>query len=396
MKLGTSHCFAVSLFLTLNQVSSAQTQGQGAQSRPPKFTAEYTSQAQNQPGQSNNGQPSPVWENLFVSGVAPALLSHDPGSGMSLAPADDVLRDHLRLPKGQGLVVTALDGNSPEARAGIQLNDVLLKLGETSLAKPEDLDESVKRARAGEQPLLLFVFRGGRQLKFYVQPQIRVTLGPAEPKPAQQEYWIGVSVSAIEPVLRSQLEIPTNSGLIVNEVVSNSPAEKAGVKVHDILLDLSGNPVSDPHKLAEFVQAHGEKPIVVRILRAGWTKNGRNVEVTPEQRKSTALPTRANPSASWYFVRPGAVLPQTIHAQENRADLLYNLVNDTLTVTQPDAINRKPAEDANAAVSKRLDALDAEIKQLRKAVEAIGKAEKTIEELNKAAAALNKAIKDSK
>jgi prefoldin subunit 5 len=47
-------------------------------------------------------------------------------------------------------------------------------------------------------------------------------------------------------------------------------------------------------------------------------------------------------------------------------------------------------------VSKRLDALDAEIKQLRKAVEAIGKAEKTIEELNKAAAALNKAIKDSK
>ena len=54
------------------------------------------------------------------------------------------------------------------------------------------------------------------------------------------------------------------------------------------------------------------------------------------------------------------------------------------------------ADDVNTAVSKRLDALDAELKQLRTAVEEFTKAGKTLEELNKAAAALNKAIEDGK
>ena len=47
-------------------------------------------------------------------------------------------------------------------------------------------------------------------------------------------------------------------------------------------------------------------------------------------------------------------------------------------------------------MSKRLDALDAEIKHLRDTVKEFTKAGKTLEELSKAAASLNKALKDSK
>jgi len=313
---------------------------------------------------------------------------------MSLASADDALRDHLKLPNGQGLVVTALDGNSPAAHAGIQLNDVLLRLGETPLGKPEDLDESLRKA--GENPVSLALIRGGSQRVIQVQPQIRVTLGPAQPKAARHQYWIGVSVSAIGPALRSQLEIPTNSGLIVNEVVNDSPAAKAGVKVHDILLELDGKPLSDPGKLAEAVQLHGEKPIVAKFIRAGQNKSS-SVLLTPAQRKTEAVASRDRPVQKYYFVRPGAVQYETMpyQAQPANSAIFYDWTTNSVS-NQANSKNQKPAEDANAAVSKRLDALDAEIKQLRKAVEAIGKAEKTIEELNKAAAALNKAIKDSK
>ena len=200
-------------------------------------------------------------------------------------------------------------------------------------------------------------------------------------------------------MLRSQLQIPANAGLIVNEVVHDSPAAKAGVKVHDIVLELDGKPLSDPGKLAEFVQANGEKPIVARLLRAGGMKDG-TVEVTPGRRKAKAVAGQGNLANYYYFLRPGAVLTEPLQAQEKRAsDMVYALNTDSandLAIALRGATNLKPAEDANTAVAKRLDALDAEIKQLRKAVEGIGKAEKVIEELNRAIEALNKGPKEKK
>ena len=239
MKIRTSLCFAVSVVLTLNQVSSAQQQNQRAQSQGRRNSAADESQAQHQQGQSNakqqdqnsqqgssqsqsvsspqsssqqqkgnsqgkNGHNYPqtqmrkVWgENQFGS-----WIDLNQGSGMSLVSVDDALRDHLKLPKGQGLVVTALDGSSPEAHAGIQLNDVLLKLGEAPLRQPGDLDSSLKNV--GENVVSLSLIRHGSESVIKVRPQIRVTLGPAPLTTHERPYWIGVSVSAIEPAMASR------------------------------------------------------------------------------------------------------------------------------------------------------------------------------------------------
>ena len=143
---------------------------------------------------------------------------------MSLVSADDALRDHLKLPKDLGLVVTSLDANSPEAHAGIEQNDVLLKLGETPLGKPEDLDASLKKA--GENPVALSLIRRGSKRVIQVQPRFRVTLGPAPPGTVERAYWIGVSVSAIEPALASQLQIRT--GVVVSDCREPGSRGKSG------------------------------------------------------------------------------------------------------------------------------------------------------------------------
>jgi membrane-associated protease RseP (regulator of RpoE activity) len=359
-------------------------------------TFDYPSFDSTDPGvPQNNSQPwlSLNWdgENANAQGWWTVF---NQGADMSLAPADDALRDHLKLPKGQGLVVTAVDGNSPAAQAGIQQNDVLVKLGDTALGKPEDLEENLKKA--GDKPVSLSLIRNGNSMALQVQPRITVTLGPAQPKAAGQTYWLGVEVGALDPALRSQLQMPGDTGVIINHVINNSPAEKAGIKVHDVLLELDGKSVSDPHKLAAIVQAHGHKPINVKLLRAGG-KTNETLEVTPELRESTASTIRATPARNFYFVRPGTMEWNAwrFPAQPASPGNLYRW-RTAPPGGRATPKGSKPAEEAGAAVSKRLDALDAEIKQLRKAVEGLRKTEAVIDDLNKAVDALNRAAKENK
>jgi membrane-associated protease RseP (regulator of RpoE activity) len=273
--------------------------------------------------------------------------------GMTLTPADAALRAHLKLPDDQGLIVTTLEFHSPAAQAGIEQNDILLKLENAALAKPADLEDNLKAA--GDKPVSLKLLRGGRNLAIQVQPRVQVGLGPVQRE--APTFWIGVSVTPIEPALRSQLKLPENEGLLAFEVIKDSPAAKAEIKVHDILTKLAGKSLDSQEKLVEIVQANGGKTIAFELIRQGKTET---TEVTPQPRKNGQGNNSANNATySFQFVRPGAMTPYAPIRLSDRPDLVIDQGNATAT---------------DLGIPKRLDELDAEIKQLRKAIEELSKA----------------------
>ena len=179
---------------------------------------------------------------------------------------------------------------------------MLLRLGDTSLAKSEDLEEGLKGA--GDRPASLTILRAGKQLTIQVQPRVRVTMGPVQPDPPA--FWIGVSVSPVEPALRSQLKLPDNRGLLAIAVVKDGAAAQAEVKVHDILLSLDGKPLDSQEKLVEVVQSSGEKSVPLELIREGKTQT---VFVTPHRRKP-AQPKASELDMTYQLqlLRPGAAL----------------------------------------------------------------------------------------
>src|SRR5262249_46785080 len=56
---------------------------------------------------------------------------------------------------------------------------------------------------------------------------------------------LGVRVDPASDELAEQLDLPKGHGLVVREVVPESAAAKAGIKPHDILLELNGKPVTN-------------------------------------------------------------------------------------------------------------------------------------------------------
>jgi membrane-associated protease RseP (regulator of RpoE activity) len=288
-------------------------------------------------------------------------------SGMNLAPVDDSLRAHLKLSKEQGLIVTSLEQSSPAFQAGIRQNDVLLKLGDAPLGKLEDLEEALKAS--GDKPVALSVLRGGSVRELRVQPRIHVTLGPVVPEPPA--FWIGVSVAPVEPALRAQLQLPQDHGLLAIDVVKESPAAAAGVRAHDILLKLDGEELANQAKLIELVQARGEKTISLEIIREGKKQV---LTISPRRRKAVKISLHIDQPKTFRFdvVHPGAVVPSALQLDPgslsvttDHAQLLGRALRDSA---------RKPAGEATADVSKRLDDLAAQVKELKGAIEALTKA----------------------
>ena len=93
--------------------------------------------------------------------------------------------------------------------------------------------------------------------------------------------WLGAEMLPVNPVIATQFSIPDERGQVVNYIRNNSPAEHAGLKRGDVIMDIDGNRITDRpsfDKIAlQLCQTDKTKLRVLRkgqskTLTLGWTK----------------------------------------------------------------------------------------------------------------------------
>ena len=95
--------------------------------------------------------------------------------------------------------------------------------------------------------------------------------GPGFPFGAQALLRLGASVSMPSQALAEQLDLPKGQGMVIENVLPDSAAAKAGLKAHDILLELNGKPVpNDAREFAKIVaDVKADTPVDAVVLRKG-------------------------------------------------------------------------------------------------------------------------------
>ena len=82
--------------------------------------------------------------------------------------------------------------------------------------------------------------------------------------------YLGVVTTEVAPALAAQLGLPEGFGLVVDEVIPDSPAARAGVQRFDVLKQLNDQHLIDPNQLATLVRSFGkDADVSVTILRKG-------------------------------------------------------------------------------------------------------------------------------
>jgi S1-C subfamily serine protease len=162
---------------------------------------------------------------------------------------------------------------------------------------------------------------------------------------------IGLMVDPIDATLRSHLEIPEKSGVIVTACAENSPASKAGIKKNDIILMVNGRPVGSIEPLRDAVESSGKtgEPLRLSTLRKGQR---REVTIKPDLPKPPVESPMARPTPPTPPVNPGMMREQEM-------------------------MMRRMAEQ-NKMLTERLERQENEIKRMREQVEQMTKAMREI------------------
>lgn len=296
---------------------------------------------------------------VFNSLNAIQLVANTDLIGAELAQVDDVLRSHLGLDDGKGLVITSVADGGPAANAGIQKFDVLVSVGGQEIA---GLDAFRKALEASpDMPIEVAFIRAGKKQAAPVTPraatagQLLIDVDPSATSiwSPEEKYWLGVGVAAVDDTLRSQLSLLVG-GLVVTSVENESPAAKAGVMVNDVLLNLDGRPLCAVHELSQRLQEIGNKPVSLELLRRG---------------KPAALTVAAEKHAVFLS---GDFAPQPL---SYRVVVAPHDLPTWTTVGQPAMLDVlvQAADNATAAaaspatqndLAKQIDELEAQLKQL--------------------------------
>jgi serine protease Do len=110
-----------------------------------------------------------------------------------------------------------------------------------------------------------------------------------------QRALLGVTLAEITPDLAEAMNLPSTEGVLVNAVMKDQPAERAGIKRGDVILQFDGKPVTDMQKFRlQVADTRVGKRVPVVVLRDGKRLD---FSVTLGERNQQALAELQRPQA---------------------------------------------------------------------------------------------------
>jgi serine protease Do len=94
-------------------------------------------------------------------------------------------------------------------------------------------------------------------------------------------------IQDVNPALAKEFKLKENQGALVGDVTEKSPAEKAGLKEGDVIVEFNGKKVTDSrHLKLEVARAQPGESVPLKVLRDGETKDLHvTVKETPGQER---------------------------------------------------------------------------------------------------------------
>ena len=185
----------------------------------------------------------------------------------------------FQMSKASGAVITQVEPNSPGAKAGLKVGDVITKVDGYEVSDAGQLQVEIGQKQPGEK-VELRVMRDGKELTLPVTvEELGKSRGSDEESAANPEgkaRW-GIGLSELNSETRAQLQAPDDvKGAVVARVQPGSPADNAGLAAGDVIQSVNRKPTQSAADVKEALSKipNGEDALV-RI----WSQGGSTFRV---------------------------------------------------------------------------------------------------------------------
>ena len=160
----------------------------------------------------------------------------------------------------RGAIVTQVESNSPAAKAGLKVGDLITSINGHEVSDASQLQVTVGQTRPGTT-IKLEVNREGKAMEVPVTLERMGARDRGEDESASSQSgkprW-GLGLADVTPDVRQQLDAPEDlKGAVVERVLPGSPADNAGLRPGDVILGVNRHQTTS---VSEVKKALGDIP----------------------------------------------------------------------------------------------------------------------------------------
>ena len=211
------------------------------------------------------------------------LITKKEGGFLGIYPSDlnDDDREALEFTGKDGVLIEDIVSEGPAEKAGIKAADIIVRLDGKKVVSTRKLHKILAKHEPGEK-IDIVIFRDGKEKSFKVElaerPETKLSLiGPCiatclSACLSKKGGYLGVKIITLEEQLAGYFEV--DSGVLVEEVEEDSPAEKAGLKAGDVIVKIGDEEIESTIDLIDAVRS--EEPgteVTIDIVRKGKKKS---------------------------------------------------------------------------------------------------------------------------
>ena len=187
--------------------------------------------------------------------------------GVAIQNVNQSLAQSFGMDNTKGSLIASVSENSPAQKAGLQVGDVIISYDNQDVESSSHLPLLVGNTPIGKQ-VAVKVLRSGHEETLNVT--INKLGGKDDDKPvlaSLDKGSLGVSVSVLTKEDRAKYKNKI-SGVKIEEVLADSPAENAGLQSGDVIIRVDGKSIESPMALKTIIQhASSKKPLAILLQR---------------------------------------------------------------------------------------------------------------------------------
>jgi serine protease Do len=186
--------------------------------------------------------------------------------GVSVQDVTPEIAAAMHLTPGAGALINNVAPDGPAFKANLRAGDVIAVVAGHSLHDAHDLIRETIAREVG-QSVPLEIIRGGQRYGASVTLTERQER-PVEEAPSQQQVnprqGMGLVVRDLAPDQAAQMNLPSRSLPVLTQVAPGSAADRAGLRVGDVIVEANGTADPSSSQVAEFAKTGA---LLLRVKR---------------------------------------------------------------------------------------------------------------------------------